>query len=148
MDAPFRRRLVVREYPAPRNRTRRKRLTAGAAVVIVAAVFSMMAMNEQVGELVVPPATSGATSNASPETPAEQEYLQGLEPYLSVVIGEGKRLAELDQARSRNVLELGVRMDRFREASADLQAYVGTHEPPASLAPMVDLLCRSLTPPK
>jgi hypothetical protein len=109
-------------------------------VVVVIALLGMVATSDQIGELVAPPATSGSTRDASPEAPAEETYLNGLDPYLTVVIGEGKRLAELGQARSRNLLVLGVRMDRFREASADLQFYISVHAPPAGLQPMIDEL--------
>jgi hypothetical protein len=113
-------------------------------VVVVIALLGMVATTDQIGELVAPPATSGSDRDASPEAPAEQAYLNGLDPYLTVVIGEGKRLAELGQARSRNLLELGVRMDRFRVASADLESYIAAHAPPAGLQPMIDDLLSQL----
>ena len=101
----------------------------------------MVAATDHIGELVAPPASSGVVPDTTPVNSSEQQYRAGMDPYLAVVIGEGERLAELGQARSRNVLELGVRMDRFREASDELQAYVQQHPPPASLESTVgDLL--------
>ena len=44
LNAPFRRRLVSREYPAPRTRTRRARLSAAVVAVVVLTVISLVAM--------------------------------------------------------------------------------------------------------
>jgi len=67
----------------------------------------------------------------------EQHYLSELNPLLAIVVGEGNRLAELGMSRSRNILELSVRMDRFRGASANLLAHFEAHPAPAGLESFV-----------
>ena len=90
-------------------------------------------MPDRVGNVIAPPATFVATEDVSTNASATSSYVDRLNSYLGVVIGEGRRLSALGQARSRNVLELSVRMDRFREASAELKAYMSSHAPPADL---------------
>jgi hypothetical protein len=67
-----------------------------------------------------------------------------LDRYLSIVTGEGDRLAELGRSRSRNVLELGVRMDRFREASTQLLAFISNNPPPPALGSLIAELSAAL----
>lgn len=94
-------------------------------------------MPDQFGNALVPPAGTDTLLAGSPDDSAAQAYYAELAPYLGVVIGEGERLAELGQSRSRDILELSVRMDRFREASSALLAFLDGQPPPAALQSLV-----------
>jgi hypothetical protein len=113
--------------------------------LILVLLAGVAAVPGQIAETIAPPVNGGSPRDASTAGTVEQKYLADLSPYLSVVTGEGNRLAELGQARSRNVLELGVRMDRFREASADLVSYIVSNPPPATLASLIDQLMAELS---
>lgn len=90
-------------------------------------------MPGHIADVIAPPASDGVTQGADSANAPAREYFLELDRYLSIVTGEGDRLAELGRARSRNVVELGVRMDRFREASTQLLAFISTSPPPPAL---------------
>jgi hypothetical protein len=70
----------------------------------------------------------------------ERAYLDGLRPYLNILVGEGRALEQLGKTRSRNIVELTVRMDRYRGAAKDIDQYIQNHRAPTGLANFVGQL--------
>lgn len=101
-------------------------------------------MPDAIGRLVAPPAPVGDAQVVVAGDSETQRYLAELRPHLDVVIGEGNRLVDLGAERSRDLLELSVRMDRFRQASADLRSFVAANRPPPGLESTLDDLATHL----
>ena len=76
----------------------------------------MLGSSQRLKDAIAPPAT---VSIATPEsrTAEEQRYLDAILPLAERLIGEGRSLAELGESRSRNILELRARSERFRDAA-------------------------------
>ena len=115
------------------------------SALILVLLAGVAAVPGQIAETIAPPVSRGPLLVESTASISEQTYLAHLGQYLDVVTGEGNRLAELGRARSRNVLELGVRMDQFRDASARLVAYIDSNPPPSTLTSLISQLIDDLT---
>jgi hypothetical protein len=114
--------------------TRRRPVAAIAAILIVLVVGSAMIAPEEIGNRVAPPATVLSGIGAGNLSPDGQAYADGLRPFVDVLVGEGLALAKLGQERSRNIVELSVRMDRYRTAAHDIEQYIQEHSTPTALA--------------
>jgi hypothetical protein len=117
-------------------RTRRRLVLGGVLVAAFAAIAALTAPG-QIENKIAPRTTIVSELDDAPRTVAEQSYLDGLKPYLGILIGEGRELQSLGNARSRNVIELSLRMDRYRAAAADISQYVRDNPAPPQLAQYV-----------
>lgn len=108
-------------------------------LVAVVTLAALIAPNE-IGNRVAPPKTVVSDIGAGTLSPEEQSYADGLRPYLDVIVGEGRALEKLGQTRSRNFVELSVRMDRYRTAAHDIETYIQGRATPAGLAGLVSEL--------
>ena len=136
-DVPRGRDKSQRAYRAFGLATRRRYLAAVAlALVIVGAMAALIAPDE-IGNRVAPPVTVVSVVGSGTLSPDEQAYADGLRPYLDVLVGEGRALEKLGQERSRNIVELSLRMDRYRTAAHDIEQYIQGRSTPPRLAGLV-----------
>ena len=89
---------------------------------------------------IAPPATVASDIDSGRLSADERAYVDGLRPYLDVLVGEGRALEHLGQSRSRNIVELSVRMDRYRSAAKDIDRYIQGRPAPTQLAGFVGQL--------
>ena len=94
----------------------------------------------EIGNRVAPPVTVISDIGSGTLSPDEQTYANGLRPYLDVLVGEGRALEKLGQERSRNIVELSLRMDRYRTAARDIKQYIEGRAIPSGLAGLVTQL--------
>jgi hypothetical protein len=94
----------------------------------------------EIGNRVAPPVTVISDIGSGTLSPDEQTYANGLRPYLDVLVGEGRALEKLGQERSRNIVELSLRMDRYRTAARDIEQYIEGRAIPPGLAGLVTQL--------
>jgi hypothetical protein len=139
-DTPHNHHAFPRAYRGTGLGTRRNRLVLAGIILIVAAVAAGLHAPDQLGNRVAPRATAPFDLGSGVRTAEEQSYLDGLRPYLNVLLGEGRALRELGNSRSRNVFELSLRMDRYRTAASDIIQYVQDNAAPLRLAPFVSEL--------
>jgi hypothetical protein len=109
-------------------------------LLIIVVAIGVLSAPESVENRVVPPATVASAVGNGQLSPNERAYLDGLQPYLDVLVGEGRALEQLGQSRSRNIVELTVRMDRYRGAANDIDRYIQDHPAPTRLADFVGQL--------
>jgi hypothetical protein len=89
---------------------------------------------------VAPRATIVSELGTDSHSSEVQLFLDGLTPYLDVLVGEGRALQTLGNARSRNIVELSLRMDRYRTAANDINQYVRDNSTPPGLTSFVSEL--------
>jgi hypothetical protein len=109
-------------------------------LLIVVVAIGVLNAPESVENRVAPPATVASAIDSGHLSADEQAYMEGLRPYLDVLVGEGRALEQLGQSRSRNIVELTVRMDRYRGAAKDIDQYIQHHQAPTGLADFVGQL--------
>lgn len=115
----------------------RRRLLIGGVLVTALATAAMLIAPETIENRIAPRATIVSEYDVGTPTLEEQVYLQGMSPYLDVLIGEGRVLQRLGNARSRNIIELSLRMERYRTAAADISQYITDTPTPPRLAQYV-----------
>jgi len=90
-------------------------------IIAVLAVGVTASSSDRLKVIVAPPATVPiATPQA--RTAEEQRYLDAVLPLTERLVGEGRLLSALGEARSRNILELRTRSERFRETADEVIA--------------------------
>jgi len=136
-DVPRGRDKSQRAYRASGSATRRKQLAAVALVVVIIGTLAALIAPNEIGNRVAPPVTVVSNVGSGTLSPEEQSYADGLQPYLDVLVGEGRALEKLGQARSRNIVELSLRMDRYRTAANDIEQYIQGHSTPVGMAGLV-----------
>ena len=99
-----------------KKQRRRGRIAALALIIAVLAVGVTARSSDRLKEAVAPPATF-SIATPEPRTAEEQQYLDAILPLTERLIGEGRLLSELGAARSRNIIELRTRAERFRDAA-------------------------------
>jgi hypothetical protein len=104
--------------------------------VVGAALNAPSAIENQVAPRATIVSELGTDSHSSDE----QLFLDGLTPYLDILVGEGRALQTLGNARSRNIVELSLRMDRYRTAANDINQYVRDNSTPPRLTSFVSEL--------
>lgn len=92
-------------------------------LVAIAAIGASQARS-WIAREVAPPATTSSFVATESYTPEQKTFLSGLKPTLDVLVGEGIALNNLGTARSRNVVELAVRMDRYRTAAGQIERFL------------------------
>ena len=119
----------------------RKRRQVIAAILLVALV-ALGAFNapSRIENRLAPRATIESLTGGGVRTPEEQTYLDGLKPFLDVLVGEGRALEKLGNERSRNIVELSVRMDRYRTAAKQIDQYIRDAPAPSGLTQFVSEL--------
>jgi hypothetical protein len=117
--------------------TRRRQLAAVALVVVIVGTLAAWLAPDEIGNRVAPPVTVISGVGSGTLSPEEQLYADGLRPYLDVLVGEGRSLEKLGQARSRNIVELSLRMDRYRTAANNIEQYIQGHSTPPGLVGLV-----------
>lgn len=100
-----------------KKRWRRGRIAALLLIITAVVVGVTADSSERLRDAVAPPATVSIAS-PQPRSREEQAYLDAILPLTERLVGEGRLLAELGAARSRDVLELRTRAQRF-QATAD-----------------------------
>lgn len=113
-------------------------------LLILVVAIGVLSAPDSVENRIVPPATVASEIGNGQLSADEQAYVAGLQPYLAVLVGEGRALERLGQSRSRNIVELSVRMDRYRSAAADIKQYVDEHPTPTRLTSFVGQLQRQI----
>jgi hypothetical protein len=111
--------------------------------MIVGTVAVLIAPDE-IGNRVAPPVTVVSDIGAGTLSPEEQSYADGLRPHLDVLVGEGRTLENLGKARSRNIVELSLRMDRYRTAARDIKQYIQVHSTPPGMAGFITELSQRI----
>lgn len=108
-------------------------------VLFLSAVVALgaLAAPERIGDRIAPRATIVADPAPGERTPEQIAFLRGLAPHLEVLVGEGNALATLASERSRDILELTVRMERYRAAANDIDQYIRDHPTPPGLEQFV-----------
>jgi hypothetical protein len=113
-------------------RTKRQFVVIAAMLLVGAVALGTLGAPTRVQEALVPPATVPALQPDAACTGDCAAFVDALRTPLQALVAEGGALAELGQARSRNVLELTIRMDRFRDAASQVRGVIsGTSVPPA-----------------
>jgi len=128
--------IPSRRGPGAGRRTyrRRGRLAAFLLIIAVLAAGVTLGSSQRLEEAIAPPAT---VSIATPEsrTAEEQQYLGAILPLAERLIGEGRSLVELGESRSRNILELRTRTERFRDAADEVVRVEDTIGVPVRMQP-------------
>ena len=112
-----------RAYKGQRLRTRRKKGAAVLLLLLIAVGLGSLNAPKRIETAVAPPATFFASPDSG-DVDGGNAFIDELLPKLDVLVGEGSALQSLGQARSRNILELTVRMQRFRDALADIDRFL------------------------
>jgi len=108
-----------------------------AALLVCVVTMAAVIAPDEIGNRVAPPATVVSDIGAGSLSPEEQSYANGLRPYLDVLVGEGRALEKLGQERSRNIVELSLRMDRYRTAAQDIEQYIQGRATPPGLTRLI-----------
>lgn len=128
--------IPSRHGPGADGKTYRRRGRVAAFVLIIAVLAAGVTLgsSQRLKDAIAPPAT---VFIATPETRTaeEQRYLDAILPLAERLIGEGRSLAELGQSRSRNILELRTRTERFRAAADEVTRIEGSIGVPARMRP-------------
>src|SRR5690349_82817 len=136
-DVPRGRDKSQRAYRAFGLATRRRYLVTVALVLVIVGTTAALIAPHEIGNRIAPPVTVVSDVGSGMLSPEEQSYADGLQPYLNVLVGEGRALEKLGQERSRNIVELSLRMDRYRTASRDIEQYIEGHTTPPGLVGFV-----------
>ena len=138
--------IPSRRGPGAGDKTYRRRGRFAAFVLIIAVLAAGVALgsSQRLKDVIAPPAT---VSIATPEarTAEEQRYLDAILPLAERLIGEGRSLAELGESRSRNILELRTRSERFRDAADEVVRVEETIGVPIRMQPFSTALNEGLT---
>ena len=99
-------------------------------LLLVAVGLGSLNASKRVETAVAPPATFFASPELSGDS-ATNQFVADLLPRLDVLVGEGLALTSLAEQRSRNIVELTIRMDRFRDAMAEIERVLADTPMPA-----------------
>lgn len=128
--------IPSRRRPGAGGETDRRRVHIATFLLIIAVLAAGVTLrtSQRLKDAIAPPAT---VSIATPEarTAEEQRFLDAILPLAERLIGEGRSLAELGESRSRNILELRTRSERFRAAAEDVVRVEGTIGVPVRMQP-------------
>ena len=102
-----------------RNVRGRRRLAPLLLIIALLAVGVTIGATDRLNPIVAPPATF-VLDTPEPRTVEEQRYLVAVLPLTERLIAEGQLLSELGAARSRNLLELRTRAERFRTTAEEV----------------------------
>ena len=113
---------------------------------MIAALGAVSAFNAplKIENKVAPRVTIISGHESDAYTADEQAYLDGLKPYLDILIGEGRELQTMGNNRSRNIIELSLRMDRYRAAANNINQYVADIPMPSRLSEYVTEMQREI----
>ena len=117
--------------------TRRRRLALVSTLLVTLVTLAALIAPDEIGNRVAPPALVVSNFGSGALSPEEQVYADGLRPYLDVLVGEGQALKQLGRQRSRNIVELSLRMDRYRAAAHDIEQYIQGRATPSGLTGFV-----------
>jgi hypothetical protein len=135
-DALPDRRKPMRGYRAAAFGTRRR----SWLIVLTLVALPMLAVSKVLTRLtdeIAPPASTTSLAATQAYTPDQVQFVDGLRSSRDVLVSEGTALAELGDARSRNLVELSVRAGRYRSAAEQVDAYFQMHLAPIGLETLV-----------
>ena len=113
----------------------RRRLVAPPLLIIaVLAAGVTAASTDRLKDAVAPPATF-VLATPEPRTAEEQRYLDAVLPPTERLVGEGRLLSALGAERSRNLLELRTRAERFRTTADEVVQLERSQGVPSQLEP-------------
>ena len=111
----------------------RRRVAPLLLIIALLTVGVTIGSTGRLDEIVAPPATF-VLDTPEPRTVEEKRYLDAVLPSIEQLIAEGQRLSELGAARSRNLLELRTRTERFRTAADEVMRLERSEGIPIGLA--------------
>lgn len=116
----------------------RRRIGLSALVLIAIAIgLAALGNRKEVEQALVPDAPYPVTPTIAPCDSDCERFVASIAPSLSVVVSEGTALAALGKSRSRDVLELTIRMNRFQDSSAEFEQALVDNPVPVSLSPAI-----------
>lgn len=125
-------------------RTRRVYVAIVGSILVVAVALGSLNAPARLEDAIAPQA------HWSPEAPglncddACAAFTVLVAPSLRTLVSEGNALAELGRSRSRNVIELTIRMDRFRAATDQFSAILESQDVPSALTDEIDSIVRTI----
>lgn len=125
------RQILPKAYRGTGSTTRLGRLPLAALLLVGVLGIAGLLSQGRISDTIAPQVTVSLDSGTGARRPTDVTYLNALQPHLAVLMGEGAALQELGNSRSRNVVELAIRMDRYRAAAANIESFMTSHTPPA-----------------
>jgi hypothetical protein len=113
--------------------TRRRTILAAALLIIAAGALASLAGGSKLEQAIVPDAPYPGTPTGVPCDEECGAFLAAIAPSLRELVAEGSALATLGTSRSRDVLELTVRMNRFQSSADEFAFAIENHPVPASM---------------
>lgn len=128
------------------RRRRHTRISAVAILLLALGAVSAYAARGRIEESVAPPAPGATPPPAEAElTTEESDFYRFVGPRLGVLSAESAKLAELGEARTRDLLELQVRANRIDDVSRQIDGYVATRAVPPRFQPVIDRYDAAIT---